>query len=485
MAVDAKKNLAKGARSVYERSGEYKCQGCFEKKLALETLQEKVKNLQCEVKRLRGGAENNSIPIGAHTPPSQLSFKKKNSSEENRRKRGGAQTAHIGTGRKPIRVEDANAVVSIPAPSRCLECGSNALLAHSNRARSVLDSADTKVVKTLYDIQRSKCCKCGKISETKPPVFSRGLYGNRLLSQVAVMHYVHGIPIGRICESLGGDIKPAGLFAALHRLGARWEPILEKLTEEFKQSAVKHADETGWRIDGQPGWAWIFCTPKVSIFECQDTRGARIPKRIFGTEALPGVLVVDRLSSYNKVPCSIQYCYAHLVREVKKVDSEFPDCVEVNTFCADFAHLLSEAMRLSSRTLSDEEYYLKAQELASQIKTLAYHPHQHAGVKSIQQIFQSKEARLYHWVLDRRVPAHNNRAEREIRQTVIARKVSFGSQSSRGAKTRSTLMSVLLTAKKRLAGSSPELEVWFASALDKLALNPALKPAAVFPENST
>ena len=60
------------------------------------------------------------------------------------------------------------------------------------------------------------------------------------------------------------------------------------------------------------------------------------------------------------------------------------------------------------------------------------------------------ESRLYHWVDDCRVPTHNNRSEREVRPTVIARKVSFGSQSAQGAKTCSVWMSILHTAKKRL-----------------------------------
>jgi len=41
------------------------------------------------------------------------------------------------------------------------------------------------------------------------------------------------------------------------------------------------------------------------------------------------------------------------------------------------------------------------------------------------------------------IPAENNRAERALRPLVIARKVSFGSQSEAGAGTREILMTVL------------------------------------------
>jgi transposase len=78
------------------------------------------------------------------------------------------------------------------------------------------------------------------------------------------------------------------------------------------------------------------------------------------------------------------------------------------------------------------------------------------------------KTRLYHWVEDRRVPAHNDRAERELRPTVIARKTSFGSQSDAGAKTREVLMSLVHTLALRV--SDPEAH--FKSVLDQLAHDP-------------
>ena len=80
---------------------------------------------------------------------------------------------------------------------------------------------------------------------------------------------------------------------------------------------------------------------------------------------------------------------------------------------------------------------------------------------------------------DPRIPAENNYAERELRPTVIARKVSFGSQSDAGAKTRSSLMTLLYTAKKRLKDES--LEEWFKGALDRIAEDPTLNIASLLP----
>ena len=89
-------------------------------------------------------------------------------------------------------------------------------------------------------------------------------------------------------------------------------------------------------------------------------------------------------------------------------------------------------------------------------------------------IFGDNAHRLYHWVENRAVPADNNRAERELRPTVIARKVSFGSQSDAGAKTREALMSEVHTLAKRVA----DREVHF-NLLTAVTPRPA-PPAAMF-----
>ena len=94
------------------------------------------------------------------------------------------------------------------------------------------------------------------------------------------------------------------------------------------------------------------------------------------------------------------------------------------------------------------------------------------SIQKIQDIFREKADRLYHWAENRNIPADNNLAERELRPLVIARNISFGSQSDVGAKTREILMTVLHTLKK----ISPDVTIAFKSALDKLAEDSDIAP---------
>ena len=75
------------------------------------------------------------------------------------------------------------------------------------------------------------------------------------------------------------------------------------------------------------------------------------------------------------------------------------------------------------------------------------------------------------------MPADNNRAERDLRPTVIARKVSFGSSSDAGAETRSILMSALHTLNKQRGEQS--LETAFKTILDKIAVSSDVDAASL------
>lgn len=155
------------------------------------------------------------------------------------------------------------------------------------------------------------------------------------------------------------------------------------------------------------------------------------------------------------------------MREIQDLEKDFPDDDEVKTFVATAAPLLSLAMGLRNQKISDAQFYTKAKKLASQIRKVMKSEARHLGIRHIQDIFRKHKKRLYHWVKNRAVPADNNLAERDLRQTVIARKVSFGSQSDAGAHTRSVLMTVLATLKKQ-GGDAPSL---LKQVLDKLATN--------------
>jgi hypothetical protein len=104
-------------------------------------------------------------------------------------------------------------------------------------------------------------------------------YLGQITAQVAVMHYFHGIPMGRVSEMTG--IPIGSLVDVFHRLSRYFAPFMEVLKEQYRLSPVRHADEMGWRIDGQNGYVWLFCTPQISLYVFEHTRSGQYPSRPF------------------------------------------------------------------------------------------------------------------------------------------------------------------------------------------------------------
>ena len=453
------------------------CQGCLEKQQKIDQLIEENQRLKSQL-RYRQRKQTDGF-FGSSTPSAKKPVKA-NSQAEQQAQCGGAQKGHPGHGRKSIDPAHAACTIEVPLEQRCPQCG-GPLKDKGWRQRSVLEIPPPHPQPILYRLQKGFCPSCRRAVQAQAPgVLPKALFGNQLTARVLCMHYLHGIPLGRICDQLALEI--GSLIQMLHRIARLFKAVLPPLIEQYRQAPVRHADETGWRSDGKNGYAWLFCTPTLSLFLFRSTRSAAVPKEVLGEQPLGGVLVVDRYKGYNRAPCKLQYCYAHLLRETEDLEKEFPDHQEIAAFTATLIPLLSAAMHLRSQDLSDSHYYEQAAQLQSQMVSVCKQPAQHLGIRRIQDIFCHHSERLYHWVSDRRVPADNNRCERELRPTVIARKVSFGSQSQEGAKTREILMSVLHTLKKR----HPQAEQHLKWVLDQLAVDPKQDPfPLLFPADTS
>ena len=447
------------------------CQQCLEKQRRIDRLEEEVRSLKQKLSYRDRQAEQG--PFGSSTPSARKPFKT-NTAEEQQAKKGGARLQHVGHGRRAVDPASADRIETVMLSTTLCPYCAGPLEEKGFRDRSMLDSRPLRAERIVCRLQRKYCPRCQKAVQARAPgLLPKSLWGNQLLTHILFLHYQHGIPMGRICEQLGIGLGTA--FAILHRMAALFQPLLPQLIEQYRQAPVRHADETSWRNDGRSGYAWLFATPNLCLFLFRPSRSARVVKEVLGEEKLGGTLVVDRYSGYNRVPCALQYCYAHLLRDVEDLAQEFPDSGEVQAFTATLMPLLSAAMHLHSQPLSDEPYYAQARQIQQQIIGVTEQPAQHLGVRQIQDIFRDHRNRLYHWVQDRRVPAHNNRAERELRPTVIARKTSFGSQSDAGAKTREVLTSLVRTLSLRVA----DPQTHFKSVLDQLASDPTQDPVSL------
>lgn len=440
------------------------CAGCLEKQIKIDRLETEVQRLRAKLRYQERTAKEG--PFGSSTPSSKIPIKP-SSLEERQARCGGGKVGHRGHGRRAVTIVNADCIERMEAATTCPKCGTH-LEDRGLRRRTVIDCEPVKVQKKILELEKKQCPRCGHRVEARASgVLPKFMYGNQLLTHVVVQHYLYGQTLGQIEKQTG--IPYSSLLQALHGLARRLEPVIPILLDQYRRSPVKHADETGWRTDGRNGYAWLFATPQISIFRFRGSRAAAVAKEVFGCHRLPGVLVVDRYHAYNKVLCRLQYCYAHLLRNLTDLLKEFPDNEEIRRFVDVLAPLLSAAIQVRKFPGSTSQFLQQATQIKLHIVEVINAKACHPAIQTFQDIFREKADRLYHWAADRRVPADNNLAERDLRPLVIARKISFGSQSDAGAKTRETLMTVLHSLQKQ----TPHVATRFKAALDQFAQDPS------------
>ena len=180
------------------------CEGCLEKQRKIDQLLEEVQRLKTKL-RYQERKDKEGF-FGSSTPSSQLPFKA-NTDQEKRNHKGGARPGHKGHGRKAHSEETADEIIPIDPGEICPDCG-GLLKLKKIKDRTVIESEPVRPKKILYQLSHKECTQCHHVFRSKAPgVLPKALYGNQITAQMAVMHYFHGIPMGRICEMT--DIPPS------------------------------------------------------------------------------------------------------------------------------------------------------------------------------------------------------------------------------------------------------------------------------------
>lgn len=414
----------------------------------LERLEEQNRQYRDKLRyQERSGREE---PFGSSTPSSKR-LVKANSTEENRARRGGAAPGHEGRFKQRAREETADAVEDARAPATCPCCHEALVPVDAGSERTLLRAEPTVVRTVLVRRHAARCPRCGKLYKGNARGALPGaMLDNRLAASMAYMHYAEGATRGHLSRLWG--IAQSTLESTFERLADVLEPCMGRLLEEYREAPVKHADESGWPCDGHHGHAWDFVTPRVSLFSFPDSRRGEVAAGVFGPEPHAGVLVTDRYGAYNKTWAGDhQYCLAHLLRLCQDVGREHPEDAECQAFCAEASPLVAAALTLRSRETDEDAYRREARRLRDAIMEAMRREARHPAVQHVQDAFRDAEGRdrLFHWCRSPDIPADNNAAERGLRPMVIARKVSFGSQSERGLRRREILMSVFGTLRLR------------------------------------
>lgn len=342
------------------------------------------------------------------------------------------------------------------AVDTCPDCGRKLSGGTVKSRHQVLEipKAPVKVTDHLF-IERY-CGACGKrFTPDANDVLGDIVVGKKsigidLMSLVAYLKIVCRIPVGLIkqllCSVYGLKVSKGEICELLHEVARMGRNEYASLLDKVRGSPVVHGDETGWREDGVNGYVWSFSTPQVRFFTYRHSRGSSVVEEVLGEEFV-GVLVSDFYGAYNIYDGVKQRCWVHLLRDLKTLAEKYASNASVVAWVDAVKDIYHRAKGTLLVDYTDIQRCMLRQNFESELFALAqpYLQVKNAPQRVLSQRIDRFLGELFTFVQCPEVPSENNAAERAVRPTVIARKVSGGTRSPRGSETNNILRSLFET----------------------------------------
>jgi transposase len=361
---------------------------------------------------------------------------------------------------------EKEAPIAVPVAVACCPCCGGELGEAHQEILSTTDIPATLVPEVrLYVVEAKQCRKCGKSVRGQHPDIAPGQQGAtahrvgpRVKALAHILHYVHGVPV-RKTEEIIEQLTGVRLTQSAITQNATKEtegPVGERyneLREAVKEQAVIHTDDTGWRVGGSPAYLMAFVNQALSVYQVRPRHRNEEVRELIPAD-FQGVMICDRGPSYDArelEEVAQQKCLSHLIRNAKAVEESKTG--PARQFSETLKKLLQQALALSAKKneLNAADYKLQVDELNGELtshlrdRILNDEDNQRLlnGVGA-----QHDRVRVLSFLTEDGVEPTNNRAERDLRPAVIARKVSHCSRNERGARAFEAFTSVLQTIRK-------------------------------------
>lgn len=408
------------------------------------------------IEELQGKLRAAGTP-GPGTPSGMVPLYAKTAADKTRRGTPGARNGHQGHRRPaPAKIDRRHTHAPL---KRCPCCHGPVRPSSKSRTRVIEDiPEDIQPVVTEHTIPQHWCAKCHTYVE---PVVDEALpgatIGHNLVALTSWLHYGLGVTIDQTIQILSSHLhtrlSPGGLVDMWRRTAQALTPWYQQIAKEALASAVLHADETGWRVDGDTWWLWCFCNRRCVYYMIDRCRGSPALEMFF-TESFKGTLVHDFWAAYESVWVDEhQCCLVHLLRELEKVD-EHNGSEAWRAFAKKLRRLLRDGIRLRKRAdFHPGTHGRRIALIDRRLIEMAEASYTDPDAARLGKRLSRHRDNLFTFLDHPGVPFDNNFAERQIRPAVILRKNSQCNRSERGAATQAVLMSVYRTL--RLRGLDP------------------------------
>ncbi len=300
-----------------------------------------------------------------------------------------------------------------------------------------------------YDKFIKYCSPCGT---TRTPATPGALPGSGFdvpITMMAVCLRMTGMSHRNIRlafrTTLGLDIALGTIVKMVNRVAAAFWPLYVGMLKELRKASLISADETPWRVDGRSAWPWAFVSGTAAAYAIRDTRGASVPEAML--EGFEGILSSDSLGSYNGSGGSHQKCRLHCPREIRETLEYKEPGGEFKRFARTLKKMLLDS-RDAAKLRGKGRRKLAVGRLLAGAGRLISRGYAEPDCRRFVKRLRRERDRPFTFAVAG-IPYHNNAAERAVRPGVIARKISSGSRSWKGAESQSILMSVKEACRRR------------------------------------
>ena len=405
--------------------------------------------------RLESDSSNSNKPPSSD-PPGKGAKKSKGKKGKGRR---GGQKGHRGSHRQLLPAELVDEFVDL-FPHECESCW-QALprvreLFPKRYQQTELKPVGVHTTEWRRHAVECPCCGYKTRAAYDSDVIPKYAFGPRLVAAVAMLTGVYHLSrrqtVGLLWDLLHVRMSLGSVSAIEKRVSDAVEPAAAEALEAARDAAIKHADGTSWLQAGATLSLWVLATTAVTVFMVlPNGQKETLRDHFFGR--VVGILVSDRATALKFWAMKRrQVCWAHLLRKFRSFSERDGPAGTIGQELLDYTGLIFEYWtRFRQGELTRATLFERMASVRPQVEALLLRG-QNAKIRglsgSCKDMLEHREA-LWTFVDKAGVEPTNNHAERELRDLVLWRRRSFGTQSERGDEFAARMMTIAHTARKQ------------------------------------
>jgi len=412
-----------------------------EQNAVIQHHEEQMSSLSEQLKALRDRLAKDSH--NSHLPPSADRFvRKPKSLRQKSEKKAGGQPGHPGSSLPFSSTPDEIIELQVDHCEAC-QHDLHAVAACGRERRQVVELPLPRVLVREYRAEQKQCPHCQQITRAAFPAGVQApiQYGPNVGAAAVYLVEQQLLPLARTSEVmsdlLGVQMSEGNVCDLITRCARQLVTVEQQIKEALKEAAIIHQDETGLNVAGKRHWMHVTCTPTLTHYHVDASRGQTTLEAIGILPQFTGISVHDGWGSYFLYDCEHAACIVHLLRDlVFLAEQGIQWAADLKTLLLDMKEATDQAREQGKRWLDPlevvdwEAQFLRLLDDGDRAFPRATAPPGKRGrckqsdARNLLDRLRKQQKAVLTFLEDLRVDFDNNLAERDLRMVKVQQKVS-------------------------------------------------------------